>query len=222
MAEIVELMRIWIEYAVSLLGYPGIVLVMALENVFPPIPSELVMPFAGFLVVEGRYNFVGVVLAGMLGSVLGALVLYYAGYWGNDLVIRFFIRRYGRYLGVSENDLDTAMRYFDRYGEAMIFFGRLIPLVRSLISIPAGMQRMPLHKFLFYTILGTTLWCALLTGAGMVLGENWQAVLGFLKQYQRLVLVLIALAVGVFMLWRFRSRWLRPVINRDVNPEVEG
>lgn len=210
MVEVLERMRLWIEAAVAFLGYPGIVLVMALENIFPPIPSELVMPFAGFLVADGQYSFVGVVVAGTLGSVLGALVLYYFGRWSDERLVRRFVRRYGRFLGVSEKDLDTALGYFARYGEAIVFFGRLIPLVRSLISIPAGMQRMPLRTFLAYTVLGTTLWCAALGYAGLLLGENWAAVLGFIKQYQRVVLGALAVALALFVYSRVRAVRRRP------------
>jgi membrane protein DedA with SNARE-associated domain len=215
MAEIIEQLKVWIESIVSSLGYPGIVLIMALENIFPPIPSELVMPFAGFLVVSGRYSLVGVVLAGMLGSVIGALVLYYFGRWADEVVIRSFLRRFGRYLGVSEKDLDVAMGYFARHGQVIVFFGRLIPLVRSLISIPAGMQRMPLGTFLLFTVLGTTTWCAILAYAGMVLGANWPAVIDFISQYQRVVLVLLAVAVVGFIAYRLRSRFMRPAMDRQ-------
>jgi membrane protein DedA with SNARE-associated domain len=175
---------------------------MAAENVFPPIPSELVMPFAGFMAREGTFNIWLVILAGMLGSVIGALILYYLGAWANEAVIRRFIRRWGRYAFISEDDLDVSLSYFHRHGEVVIFFGRLIPLVRSLISIPAGMDRMPLPKFLFYTVLGTTIWSAILAFLGWFLQANWGVVAGYIEQYQRVVLVLIALAVATFMYFR--------------------
>jgi membrane protein DedA with SNARE-associated domain len=211
MSELLEGLKLWIESIITTLGYPGIALIMAIENIFPPIPSEVVLPFAGFLVADGRYSFIGVVLAGMIGSVVGALVLYYFGLWSNEAIIRRFIRRFGKFLLVSEADLDTALNYFSRYGEAVIFFGRLIPLVRSLISIPAGMQRMPLPKFLFYTSIGTALWSAILTYAGMILGQNWETVLGYIEQYQRVVVVAIGLAVLAFIYFRvIRPRFQRP------------
>jgi membrane protein DedA with SNARE-associated domain len=200
----------WIQRVIEGLGYVGIVLVMALENVFPPIPSELVMPLAGFMAHEGKFNLVGVIVAGMIGSVIGALVLYYLGLWANEAIVRRFVRRFGRYAFISENDLDVSLNYFSKYGEAVIFFGRLIPLVRSLISIPAGMNRMPLPRFLFYTVLGTTIWSAILSYAGWLLGANYERVAGWVEQYQSVVLVLIALAVIVFVYLRV----LKPRINR--------
>lgn len=204
-----------IQNIIETLGYIGIILVMAAENIFPPIPSELVMPLAGFMAREGTFNIWGVVLAGMLGSVIGALALYYFGAWANETVIRRFLRRWGRYALISERDLDVSLSYFSRYGEVVIFFGRLIPLVRSLISIPAGMERMPLPKFLFFTVLGTTLWSGFLAGMGWVLQANWELVLAYIDQYQRVVLGLIALAVVIFLYFRLVAPRLRP------SPRVE-
>jgi membrane protein DedA with SNARE-associated domain len=210
MGDLLNQLRLLIESVILALGYPGIVLIMALENIFPPIPSELVMPFAGFLVgcqsanlatgcPANEFTMVGVVLAGMAGSVIGALVLYYIGLWADERIVRAFIRRYGRYMLISEADLNTALAYFSRHGEAVIFFGRLIPLVRSLISIPAGMQRMPLGKFLLYTSLGTALWSAILAYAGLFLGRNWETVVEVISQYQKVTLALIGLAVLAFI-----------------------
>jgi membrane protein DedA with SNARE-associated domain len=191
-----------IRQIIETLGYPGIVLVMAAENIFPPIPSELVMPLAGFMAYEGKFNIIGVIIAGMIGSVIGALALYWLGAWANEAVIRRFIRRWGRYAFISEHDLDVTLGYFSRHGEAVIFFGRLIPLVRSLISIPAGMERMPLPKFLLFTVLGTTIWSAVLSYAGWALRSQWELVLGYVKQYEYLVLAVIALAVVTFLYMR--------------------
>lgn len=205
MTEILEFIKTWIEYAVSALGYPGIALVMAVENIFPPIPSELVMPFAGFLAASGRYNLIGVIVAGMVGSVVGALVLYYVGMWADELIIRRFVRRFGRFFLLSEADVDNALAFFSRHGDAAVFFGRLIPLVRSLISVPAGMQRMPLPKFLLLTMLGTTIWSAILAVAGYFLGQNWDQVLGIIERYQRVILVLIALGVIAFVVIRVNA-----------------
>ncbi len=201
MGELVGRLGEAIRSVIETFGYFGIIFVMALENVFPPIPSELVMPLAGFMAREGIFSIWGVILAGMIGSVLGALALYYFGAWANETLVRRFIRRWGRYAFVSEHDLDVSLGYFSRHGELVIFFGRLIPLVRSLISIPAGMERMPLPKFLLYTVLGTTLWSAFLSYMGWLLQANWDQVAGYIEQYQRVVLVLIALAV-VFFLYR--------------------
>ena len=205
MTEIIEVVTAWIQYAVSALGYPGIALVMAVENIFPPIPSELVMPFAGFLAASGRYSLIGVVLAGMVGSVAGALVLYYVGVWADETIIRRFVRRFGRFFLLSEADVDSALAFFSRYGDAAVFFGRLIPLVRSLISVPAGMQRMPLPKFLLFTVLGTTIWSAILAVAGYYLGQNWGMVIDILGRYQKVILAIIALTIVTFVVIRVNA-----------------
>ncbi|GAB4576234.1 MAG: DedA family protein [Anaerolineae bacterium] len=205
MAEILDQLSIIIREIIMGLSYPGITLVMFTENVFPPIPSELVMPFAGFLVAEGRMGFVPVILAGTLGAVLGAIVLYYLGLWLDEPVIRRFVRRFGRYFLLSEDDLDRALAFFGRYGEAVIFFGRLIPIIRSLISIPAGMNRMPLVRFLIFTAFGTTIWNLVLTLGGWWLGDNWQAILGYVKQYERLTLVVLVVVVVVYVVWKVRD-----------------
>lgn len=198
---------------IDALGYPGIILVMAAENIFPPIPSELVMPLAGFRAYEGKFNIFGVIIAGMIGSVIGALALYYIGAWANETVIRRFVRRWGRYAFISEKDIDTTLGYFSRHGEAVIFFGRLIPIVRSLISIPAGMERMPLPKFLLFTVLGTTIWSAILSYAGWALRSQWESVLGYVKQYEHLVLGLVVVGVLVFLYMRV----LKPRLNRSAS-----
>jgi membrane protein DedA with SNARE-associated domain len=205
MTQILEAMKNWIEWAVSVLGYPGIALVMAIENIFPPIPSELVMPFAGSLVNEGRYTLVGVIVAGTVGSVIGAVVLYYIGVWADEVIIRNFVRRFGRWFLLTEDDIDTSLRFFSRYGEAAVFLGRVVPLVRSLISVPAGMQRMPMGKFLLLTTLGSAIWSTILTVAGMYLGQNWETVLEFISRYQRVILVLIALGIVAFVVIRVNA-----------------
>lgn len=211
MGDILEAIGGWVQRVIEALGYPGILLVMALENIFPPIPSELIMPLAGFMASSGTFNVVGVVVAGMLGSMIGALALYYIGVWADESVIRRFLRRWGRLLLISEDDLDVALAYFERHGQAVIFFGRLIPIVRSLISIPAGMSRMSMPRFLFFSALGTTLWSAALTYAGWVLGENYDRVSGYIERYQNIVIVLVAIAVAYFLY----RRAIRPRLQRS-------
>jgi membrane protein DedA with SNARE-associated domain len=206
MTELVDNLSVWIRDAIEAMGYLGIALIMLLENLIPPIPSELVMPFAGFLVAENRLSFVGVVGAGTAGAVLGALVLYYIGAWAGEPLVRSFLRRYGRWLSVSEADLDRALEVFGKYGNVIVFVGRLIPLIRSLISLPAGMHHMPLGRFLLLTTLGSAIWNTALAYAGLVLGRNWEAVLGFLGQYQRLTLAVLAV-LALVLLVRAALRW---------------
>jgi len=215
MSALIEQLGFWIEQLIVGLGYPGIALVMFIENVFPPIPSELVMPLAGFFAGEGKFTFAGVWIAGTLGSVAGAMVLYYIGAWANTTILRFMIDKYGRWLGISNNHLDRALGVFGRYGEVIVFVGRLIPVIRSIISVPAGMHRMHMGKFLAYTTLGSAIWTGVLAYAGVILGQNWSQVLGVLKTYQNVTLVAIAggfaLLLAVMLMRRLRRRSLSRV-----------
>jgi membrane protein DedA with SNARE-associated domain len=206
MSDILEQVRIWVEGFILALGYPGIAIMMFLENIFPPIPSEFVMPFSGFLVVRGDLTFAGVLIAGTLGVLAGALVLYYLGAEIGEDRLRGWVENYGRYVLVSQRDIDRAKEIFDRHGEKIILVGRLVPGVRSLISIPAGLDRMALWKFLLLTLLGSAFWNFLLVFAGVLLGRNWERVLSLIDQYQIVVWSAIAVIVFVFIARRLRSR----------------
>lgn len=185
------------------LGYPGVALLMFLENVFPPIPSELIMPLAGFTAGTGDLSFVGVVLAGALGSLLGQLPLYYLGRWVGEDKLVAWADRYGKWLTVSGAEVKRADDWFDRHGHKAVFLARLVPGLRSLISIPAGISEMRLDTFLLYSALGTSLWVLLLAALGSVLGENYELVDAYLGPVALIVLGgLIALAV----IWVVRRR----------------
>ena len=198
MTELIEALRVWIEGIILWLGYGGIALVMLLETVFPPIPSEMVMPFAGFIAADGRLSFPLVVVAGTTGAIAGALLRYWVGARVSEARLRAFIGRYGRFALVSESDLDKSIDFFNRRGDWVIFFGRLIMLVRSLISIPAGMLRMSLPKFVFFTALGTGLWNVGLSAIGFLLGENWHSVIEVIDYWEEVIrLVLVAAILGI-------------------------
>lgn len=207
MTHLLEQVGGWIEELIAAIGYPGIVAVMAIENIFPPIPSEAVLPFAGALAADGELSFWGVVAAGTAGSVLGAVVLYAVGYVAREAGVRRLVAAYGRYVFISEHDLDRAAGWFQRYGEAVIFFGRLIPIIRSIVSVPAGYTRMNPVRFLLYTTLGTALWSLLLTYAGWVLGENWETIREYTGPYENGALAAIVLAAVGFVGWRAIRRW---------------
>lgn len=219
MAYLLEQIRLIIEQTIMTLGYPGIAVVMFAENVFPPIPSELVMPFAGFMIAHDRLNFIGVVLAGTLGSVLGAVVLYYVGYWAEDHVVRGFIQRFGKFFLISEEDHNRALKFFDQHGEAVVFFGRLFPLIRSLISIPAGMDRMPMGKFLLFTTIGSAIWNSTLTYGGMLLGDHWERIMEFVGQYEKITLLLVGLGVAAFIVMRFMELRRSQALNMPIDLE---
>jgi membrane protein DedA with SNARE-associated domain len=166
----------WIINTMTSLGYVGIGLLMFLENLFPPIPSELIMPLAGFTIAQGKLNFFLAVLAGVVGTMLGALPWYYAGKLVGEQRLRRLVNRYGKWLTLSSKDLDKANAWFRRHGAKTVLFCRLVPGVRTLISLPAGINQMSIALFLLYSTIGTTLWVTLLTALGYFLGNNYELV----------------------------------------------
>ena len=198
-----------VEQWVTQWGYAGIVAAMVLENVIPPIPSELIMPLAGFYVGQGQLNFVGVVLAGLVGTVLGALPWYGIGRLVNEERLKHWVSRHGRWVGVSVDELDQSRSWFQKHGAAVVFWGRLIPAIRTLISVPAGIELMPFGPFLFWTTAGSLFWNLALTSAGWALGKNWQQVLTAIKPVECLVNKLIALVVLAVVAWLGLRIWKR-------------
>ncbi|TAL38040.1 MAG: DedA family protein [Spirochaetes bacterium] len=171
-------------------GYPAIFVLMGLESMVAPVPSEAIMPFAGFLIVEGQFSFAGVVAVSTLGSIAGSLISYYMGAWGGEP----FVKRFGKYLLLDVHHLETTKSFFARYGEKAIFISRFIPVVRHLISIPAGVGKMNALKFSAYTIAGAGMWNAFLAWVGFVLKENWSEV----RKYSEVVdIVVVAGILGV-------------------------
>jgi membrane protein DedA with SNARE-associated domain len=182
--------------AINSLGYVGIALLMVLENIIPPIPSELIMPLAGFTVTQGKMNFFLVVIAGTLGSVIGATPWYFLGKsWGLERT-KTIADRYGKWLTVSGKDVQKAKDWFDRKGDIATALGRLVPGIRTYISVPAGISKMPLLPFFFYSTLGSVVWVTFLTASGYLLGANYKLVAIYLKPISILVLlVIIAFAI---------------------------
>jgi membrane protein DedA with SNARE-associated domain len=194
----------WISQAVEGGGYVGILLLMLAENLFPPIPSELIMPLAGFIAARGQLTFVGILLAGTLGSLLGALFWYGVGRWiGRDRLKRF-AARHGRWLTLHPEEIDRASAWFVRHGWAAVFLGRLAPGVRTLISVPAGIAGMPLLPFLLTSALGSLLWTGVLAGLGFLLAEGYGAVGNWIEPVANGVMIL-ALALYLYRVARFRN-----------------
>lgn len=192
----------WITNIISSLSYWGIALLMLLENILPPIPSEVIMPLAGFTAQQGQLNLLFVILAGTVGSILGALPWYYIGKQVGERRLRQWVDRHGKWLTLSGEEIDKSQQWFNKYGGAVVFFGRLIPGVRTLISIPAGFEEMPLFAFLLYSIAGTFLWVGLLSYAGFVLGQNYQLVKKFLTPISIVVAVVLVLVLGIWIVRR--------------------
>ncbi|SNR69767.1 membrane protein DedA, SNARE-associated domain [Methylobacillus rhizosphaerae] len=203
--KIIAIVAAWIISIISSMGYGGIVLLMAIESACIPLPSEIIMPFAGFLVFKGELHLWGVALAGAIGCVLGSIPAYYLGMFGG----RPLVEKYGRWVLISHHDLQLADRWFEKYGDAIIFIGRLLPAVRTFIAFPAGVARMAMNKFIVYTFLGSLIWCYLLAYIGMKLGQHWESIEVYFHQFH---LVLVVLGV-IFAAWYIR-RHLKAI--RDV------
>lgn len=196
----------WTKELINSMGYTGIVVLMVVENVFPPIPSEIVMPFSGFAAAQGQLALVGVVIAGTIGSVLGALPLYYIGKWVDEDRLKDWVDEHGQWLALRRSDIEKAQEWFEDNGRIAVFLCRLVPGVRSLISIPAGFARMNMGVFLLYTALGTGLWAALLAYAGYALGENYQKVSTYLGPVAYVVFGALAVIAVVWVVKRKRSK----------------
>ena len=207
-------------------GYVGVMLAMAIESAMVPLPSELVLPYAGFLVSDpskvepltnGPWAFWIVVAVATIGNTIGSIVGYYIGAWGG----RPFLERYGKYLLIRPHELELADRFFQKYGPATAFFSRLMPIVRTFISFPAGVARMPIGKFILYSTLGAIPWSILLVFAGVQLGSNWVEIRHALQPYDLAIAVLVVALVALFIWWRLGAPgWsrLRPASGSAGDP----
>ena len=190
----------------STIAYLTICLAMFLENVIPPIPSEIIMPLGGFFVYQQKLNFYFLVFWGLFGTILGSLPWYYLGRLVNEKKLSNFLDKRGKYLGISSDDLAKSKKWFDKYGVSLVFWGRLIPGIRTLISVPAGIELMPFSKFLIWTTMGSFIWVSLLTYTGYLFGENYSIIETYLDQIKYVVkpiLITIFLYVLVKLLIRF-------------------
>jgi membrane protein DedA with SNARE-associated domain len=197
---IAELARFVIA-VISRFGYMGIVVTMAIESACIPLPSEIIMPFSGYLISTGQFSMLGVTLAGAIGNVLGSIAAYYAGVWGG----RPFAERYGPYMLISRRDLELADRWFLKYGEAAVLISRMLPVVRTFISLPAGIARMNFPRFVIFTFIGALPWCYLLAYIGLKMGERWDA----LRDYFHGLDIVIGLVLAAGLLYFLWSHWPR-------------
>ncbi len=196
----------WINNLMSSLGYWGIGLLMFLENLFPPIPSELIMPLAGFTVAQGQMNFGLAVTAGTIGTMIGTYTWYYLGRLVNYQRLEIWTNHYGKWLGINSQDIDRVNNWFNKHGRKAVFFGRMIPGIRTLISLPAGINHMPFVTFTIYSTAGTLLWTLALTSAGFLLGENYSLIEKYLAPISKLVLFGLAGWIGYWLFQKMRSK----------------
>ena len=195
----------WVTSVIEALGYVGVALLVALENLFPPIPSEIVLPFAGFVASDGDASLPGMILAATIGSTVGALALYaIAGAVGPQR-LKALTARYGKWLRLTVKDVERAEQWFDRRAVVAVLLGRCVPLIRSLVSVPAGFRRMPVATFLAYTIIGSLIWNTGLIGAGFLLRERWEEIEPVMSVLQYIVILVVVLALAWFVWTRFIS-----------------
>ncbi|GIP45753.1 alkaline phosphatase [Paenibacillus sp. J45TS6] len=197
-------MENWITSFMEQFGYIGIALIIALENVFPPIPSEIVLPFGGFMTTYTSLTVFWVIVAATIGSVVGAVILYGVGLLLDVERLEKIVDRWGHILRIKKEDIRKADAWFDKYGYWTVLFCRMIPLVRSLISIPAGMSNMKFGLFLVYTTIGTLIWNTILVLVGATLGSNWHEITDFIGVYSNFAYAIIAIAGIAFLIWFFR------------------
>ncbi len=194
----------------QVIGYLAIFAAMFLENLFPPIPSELIMPLGGFYIQQGQLSFFPVILAGLLGTLLGAIPWYGVGRLINEERLETWLAKYGKWLGIGPSELSRSRRWFNRYGTFLVFWGRLVPGIRTLISVPAGIELMPVGPFFLWTAAGSLIWTLFLTLAGYILGESYTQVelwIDPVSKIVKIILLLVAIASIGFVLYRFLNNY---------------
>jgi len=196
----------WIESVIEKIGYLGVALLVGLENVIPIIPSEIVQPYAGFVAQRDNKSVVLMIIVATLGSVVGSLVMYGIAAWIGPIRLRAFIVRYGKFVGVSEHELTRAEAWFDRNAVVSVLIGRCVPLIRSVVSIPAGFRKMKLLPFIVCTFVGSLLWNIFLIGAGAMLGDNWESVTKYMSAIQYVVVAAIVVVVVRFVWTHLKRR----------------
>jgi membrane protein DedA with SNARE-associated domain len=197
---------VWVQDVIERLGAVGVALLVILENVFPPIPSEIVLPFAGFVAQRGDGSVIVMIFAATIGAVVGALILYGIAALIGPERLSAFIARFGRWFGVKPSDLQRAEQWFDRHAVAAVLLGRCVPLIRSVVSVPAGFRRMRIAPFLLYTAVGSIVWNSALIGAGAILGDQWERVEPYVATLQWVVIGLIVVFVVRFAVSKLRRR----------------
>jgi len=203
--QIITFLTHLIIQTISSTGYMGIFILMSLESVLIPIPSEVTMPFSGYLATTGRFNLWSVILIGALANLVGSILAYFLGSWGQEHLVRKLIRNYGKYLFISEKEFNHSEHWFRKHGEKIVFFSRLLPVVRTFISLPAGIAQMNFLKFSVLTFFGSLIWSALLTYIGFILGKNWQSLEIYYRKFEIFIFIVGVGAIFYYVLHRWHS-----------------
>ncbi len=196
----------WIINVISTLGYPGIILTMAIESALIPLPSEIIMPFSGYLVSTGKFDLNLVALSGAVGNLLGSLILYKIGYFGKDRFVHQLVRKYGKWVLLSEEELESAEKLLNKYKDLVVLGSRVVPGVRTIISLPCGIAKLPLGRFIVLTFIGSLIWSYFLAWIGLQLGKNWHAIGPYFHKVDILVIVLVVGLVAFYVYHKLKKR----------------
>lgn len=200
----------WLVNTISILGYPGVFISVFLESFIAPIPSEIILPFSGFVASTGQMNIVLVILVATVAAYLGSLPFFLIGNWGEKPLLKF-IDKYGKYFFIQKDDLDKVFNVFEKYGNGVVLLGRLIPIIRTLISFPAGVAKMNFIKFSIYTLIGSLLWNILLSYTGYLLGDHWDTVGIWVTKYEGIILV-----IGILVVLLYVGRGIKGILRNRV------
>ncbi|MDP2633108.1 MAG: DedA family protein [Candidatus Curtissbacteria bacterium] len=204
--SILESIVFWVMGVISTLGYPGIFVLMALESALIPIPSEVIMPFSGFLVSQGRFDLLTVIVIGALGNLFGSWIAYALGYWGHERLVKKLVRNYGKFILLTEEEFDYAVNLFRKHGQWVSAIARVLPALRTIISLPAGISKLPFIKFSILTFFGSLIWSGLLTYIGVKLGENWEVIRPYFRKFDIVIVLITIIVLGAYIYHKLRKR----------------
>ena len=195
----------WVIQTISTLGYPGIILTMAIESALIPLPSEIIMPFSGFLASTGKFDLNLVALSGAIGNVIGSLIAYAIGFYGHEKLVRRFIRKFGKWILISEKELDETEKLLHRFKDLVVLGSRVIPGIRTVISLPCGFAKLPLGRFVVLTFFGSLIWSYFLAWIGYVLGQNWHSIGPYFHELDAVVVGIIVSGVGWYIYHKLKK-----------------
>lgn len=207
-SSIIESIVLWVTHIISTLGYPGIIALMAIESALIPLPSEIIMPFSGFLVSQGQFSLIGVATAGAFGNLLGSWIAYAIGYFGHERLVKKLVRNYGKFILLTEEEFDSAVSLFHKYGQWVSLAARVVPALRTVISLPAGISKLPFVKFSIFTFIGSLIWSYFLAYLGVKLGENWELLRPYFRKFDMVIIAATIILVGAYIYYKLAKRKL--------------